>query len=557
VNDPSIPSRDALLAENSELRERLAEAEELLAAIRAGEVDALVVESPVGAQVFTLQGLDAESSRLRGEMLAQVSDAVVAIDNEQRVTYLNAAAERQYGVTASEVLGRKLETMYSQRWPQPGDEAAQKTALREHREWRGENLHVLRDGRVIAVEASVSVFHDGAAGGVLAVIRDVTERNRMLEALKNADRLKDEFLATLAHELRNPLAPVLSAVQLLQLKGPATPELQWVKDVIQRQVRHLTRLIDDLMDVSRINRGKIELKRERIELAQALQGAIETSRPLIEQCGHELIVTVPARPIVVNADLTRLTQVFWNLLINAAKYMPRGGRIELCVDSHAGEVVISVKDQGIGIPADKLPVIFGMFSQVESSLSRSQGGLGIGLFLVKSLVEMHGGSAEVRSEGLGKGSEFAVRLPVSAEQQSGDGAAGGQTPERVPGLRILVVDDNSDAVDSLAMLLGTMGNSVRIARDGEEAIRAADEFRPEVALLDIGMPKMNGYEAARAIRQRPWAQDLMLVAVTGWGQDEDKRRSKEAGFDHHIVKPVDAYAVMKQVAQWKSSNTAG
>src|SRR5215208_6050733 len=247
MNDSSSLSRDELLAQNSELRERLAEAEELLAAIRAGEVDALVVESPVGAQVFTLQGLDAESSRVRGEMLAQVSDAVVAVDDEQRVTYLNAAAERQYGVTASEVLGRKLETMYSQRWPQPGDEAAQKTALRERGEWRGENLHVLRDGRVIAVETSVSVFRDGAAGGVLAVIRDVTERNRMIEALKNADRMKDEFLATLAHELRNPLAPVLSAVQLLQLKGPATPELQWVKEMIQRQVRHLTRLIEDLM----------------------------------------------------------------------------------------------------------------------------------------------------------------------------------------------------------------------------------------------------------------------------------------------------------------------
>jgi PAS domain S-box-containing protein len=551
MNNQSTPSQEQLLTDNADLRERLAEAEELLNAIRAGEVDALVVESSAGKRVFTLQGLDAESSRVRDEMLARVSDAIVAIDNEQRVTYLNAAAERQYGVTASGVLGRKLSEVHSQRWLRPEDEAAQQAALRERGEWRGENLHVLRDGRVLAVEMSVSVFRDGAASGVLAVIRDVTERNRMMQALQDADRLKDEFLATLAHELRNPLAPVLNAVQLLHMRGPATPELQWVRDVILRQVRHLTRLIDDLMDVSRINRGKIELKRDRIELAQAVQGAVETSRPLIEECGHELIVSLPARPIVIDADLTRLTQVLWNLLSNAAKYMSRGGRIDLRVETHGSEVVVSVKDNGIGLPADKLPTIFGMFSQVESSLSRSQGGLGIGLYLVKRLVEMHGGSVEVRSEGLGKGSEFSVRLPIGAREESGHDVIGGETAVPTSSLRILVVDDNLDAVNSLAMLLRTIGNNVRTAHDGEEAVRAAGEFRPHVALLDIGMPKMNGYDAARAIRQQPWGHNVVLVAVTGWGQDEDKRRSKEAGFDHHLVKPVDPYAVMKQLAEWK------
>jgi PAS domain S-box-containing protein len=551
MNDRSGPSCEQLLAQNAELRERLAEAQELLDAIRAGEVDALVVESSVGPRVFTLQGLDAESSRVRGEMLAQVSDAVVATDNEERVIYLNAAAERQYGVTASEVLGRKLGELCSQRWLHPQDEALQKTALQERGEWRGENVHVLRDGRVLAVEMSLSVFRDGAAGGLLSVIRDVTERNRMVQALKDADRLKDEFLATLAHELRNPLAPVLNAVQLLHMKGPATPELQWVRDVILRQVQHLTRLIDDLMDVSRINRGKIELKRGRIELAQVVQGAVETSRPLIEECGHELIVTLPARPIVLDADLTRLTQVLWNLLNNAAKYMQRGGRIDLCVESHGSKVVVSVKDNGIGIPADNLPTIFGMFSQVESSLSRSQGGLGIGLYLVKSLVEMHGGSVQVRSEGLDKGSEFAICLPISVREEPGHETTAGEAAAPTSSLRILVVDDNLDAVTSLAMLLSTMGNTVRTAHDGEEAVRAASDFRPHVALLDIGMPKMNGYEAASAIRQQPWGHEVVLVAVTGWGQDEDKRRSKEAGFDHHMVKPVDPYAVMKQLADWK------
>jgi PAS domain S-box-containing protein len=551
MNTTSLPSQGQLLTENAELREKLAEAEELLNAIRAGEVDALVVQGSLGARVFTLQGPDAESSRLRGEMLAQVSDAVVAIDNEHRVIYLNAAAERQYGVTASEVLGRKLREVHAQRWLHPEDEDAQRNALLERGEWRGENLHVLRDGRVLAVEMSVSVFRHGGADGLIAVIRDVSERNRMVQALQDADRLKDEFLATLAHELRNPLAPVLNAVQLLHLRGPATPELQWVRDVILRQVRHLTRLIDDLMDVSRISRGKIELKRERIELAQAVKGAVETSRPLIEESGHELFVSVPARPIILDADLTRLTQVIWNLLNNAAKYMSRGGRIELCVEPQGTEVVVSVKDRGIGLPADKLPTIFGMFSQVESSLSRSQGGLGIGLYLVKRLVEMHGGSVEVHSEGLGKGAEFAIRLPISAGEESGqDVAARGATAVPASSLRILVVDDNLDAANSLAVLLRTMGNNVRTAHDGEEAVRAAGEFRPHVALLDIGMPKMNGYEAARAIRQQPWGQKLVLVAVTGWGQEEDKRRSKEAGFDHHLVKPVDPYAVMKQIAEW-------
>jgi PAS domain S-box-containing protein len=540
--------QDQLIAENAELRARLAEADELLHAIRSCEVDALVVEGTAGARVFTLQGLDAESNRFRGEILAQVSDAVVAVDSEYRVSYLNAAAERQYGVTASDVLGRKLRELLTQRFLRPEDEAAAKTALRERGQWRGERIHLLRDGRLLAVEMSVSVFRDGAAGGTLAVIRDVTERNAMMQALQEADRLKDEFLATLAHELRNPLAPVLNAVQLLTLRGPATPELHWVRDVIHRQVRHLTRLIDDLMDVSRVNRGKIELKRERIELATAVQGAVETSRPLIDECGHGLTVTLPPRPIVVDADLTRLTQVLWNLLNNAAKYMAPRGRIELTANTTGHDVVISVRDTGVGIAPDKLLTIFGMFSQVESSLSRSQGGLGIGLYLVKRLVEMHGGTIEARSDGLGQGSEFVVRLPISGHERSTHDSRDGETAARVSNLRILVVDDNRDVATSFAMLLRAIGNNVRIAYDGEEAVQAAGQFRPDVAFLDIGMPKMNGYEAARAIRQQPWGHDMVLVAITGWGQQEDRKRSDEAGFDHHMIKPVDSDKLMSSLA---------
>ena len=369
------------------------------------------------------------------------------------------------------------------------------------------------------------------------------------ESLKDADHRKDEFLATLAHELRNPLAPIRAAVEFLRMKGPPDPELQWARDVIDRQTRTMTRLIDDLMDVSRINQGKIELRREHIELARIVQGAVETSRPLIEEMGHELTVTLPPGTMIVDADLIRLAQVFLNLLNNAAKYTERGGRIGLRAEVQGSDVVVSVKDTGIGIPADKLPNLFEMFSQVQGALSRSQGGLGVGLCLVKRLVEMHGGSVEARSEGPGMGSEFLVRLPIVVEQtyqrkanEDGDKA----TP--TSDLRILVVDDNKDAAETLAMLLKVMGNTVHTAHDGEEAVSAAKEFRPQVVLCDIGLPKLNGYEACRRMKDEAWDKKMILIAVTGWGQDDDKRKALEAGFDHHLVKPVDPQALMRLIA---------
>ncbi len=374
----------------------------------------------------------------------------------------------------------------------------------------------------------------------------VTERT---ESLNEADRRKDEFLATLAHELRNPLAPVRNAVALLHAKGPAIPELQWARDVIDRQTRAMARLIDDLMDLSRINQGKIELRRERVELATIVQRAVETSRPLIDEMGHELVVTLPSRPVIMDADLTRLAQVFLNLLNNAAKFTERGGRIELRAKQQGSDVVVSVTDTGIGIPADKLPILFEVFSQVEGALSRSQGGLGIGLHLVKRLVEMHGGRVEARSAGPGQGSEFVARLPLIVERHLPGPArdAGDQTVPTAD-LRILVVDDNQDAAESLAMLLKMMGNTVHMAHDGEAAMAAAEEFRPDVVLCDIGLPKLNGYEVCRQIRQQAWAAKTILVAVTGWGQDRDKRQAQEAGFDHHMVKPVDLQALMKLLA---------
>jgi CheY-like chemotaxis protein len=344
----------------------------------------------------------------------------------------------------------------------------------------------------------------------------------------------------LAHELRNPLAPLRNGLQVMKLAKKDAGQVEQARSMMERQLGHMVRLIDDLMDMSRISRGKIELRKERVELAVVLQHAIETSRPLIEAGDHDLTISVPSQPIYVDADPTRLAQVFANLLNNAAKYTDQGGQITLAVQRKAGEVVVSVRDTGVGIPAHMLPKLFEMFMQVDRSLERSQGGLGIGLSLVKRLVEMHGGSVEAHSPGHGMGSEFVVRLPVvltvARQQRDNDDEQEAGVTARC---RILVADDNRDAALSLAMVLNLMGNQTQTAHDGLEAVDLASAFRPDVVLLDIGMPKLNGYDAARRIRQEPWGKNMVLVAVTGWGQEEDKRRSQEAGFNLHIVKPVD------------------
>ncbi len=374
------------------------------------------------------------------------------------------------------------------------------------------------------------------------------ERLRLLNELKEYNRQKDEFLATLAHELRNPLAPVRNAAQVLRLKGSVQPEVLWSGDVIDRQVEHLTRLIDDLLDISRITSNKLELRRQRVELSEVIRGAVESSRPNIEQCGHELTVALPPQPVHLLGDVVRLAQVFLNLLNNAAKYTDRGGHIWLTAERQDTEVVVSVKDTGMGIPADKLPRLFEMFFQVDRSLERSRGGLGVGLSLVRRLVDLHGGKVEVRSEGVGKGSEFIVRLPVFVEQPKPP-----QSPERsgnggmsaTSARRILVVDDNRDSTDSLAMLLRLLGNEVHTAYDGVEGVESAERLKPDVVLLDIGMPKLNGYDACRRIRAAACGKDTVLIALSGWGQEEDRRRSVEAGFDAHMVKPVDPTDLVK------------
>jgi PAS domain S-box-containing protein len=371
---------------------------------------------------------------------------------------------------------------------------------------------------------------------------DIEKYKRLEAALREADRRKNEFLATLAHELRNPLAPIRNGLEVLRLTDDRAAR-ERTREMMERQVAQLVRLVDDLLDISRISRNRLELRKARITLASAVDSAVETARPLIESKGHALVVTLPPEPVYLDADLTRLAQVFGNLLNNSAKYTDPGGRIELIAEVDGCMVTVRVRDNGIGIPAEHQPRIFEIFSQVDHGIERSQGGLGIGLTLVQGLVEMHGGSVEIHSAGTGHGSEFVVRLPVSRSNRRGEQPSARLNRARSTRRRILVVDDNRDAAASLVMMLSLLGHDTRTAHDGLEAVELAEAFRPDVILLDIGLPKLNGYDVCQRIRQNTWGQGMIIIAATGWGQDEDRRRSHEAGFDHHMVKPVDPTAL--------------
>jgi PAS domain S-box-containing protein len=388
--------------------------------------------------------------------------------------------------------------------------------------------------------------------GLATVSRDITQRRelennlrQLASDLSEANHRKDEFLATLAHELRNPLAPIRNGLQLMKLADGDNDTMEKARALMERQVAQMVRLVDDLLDVSRITRGKIDLRRERVDIASIIQQAVETSRPAIESSRQQLTVNLPPQPVYLDADPVRLAQVFSNLLNNSGKYSEPGGRISIKAERQGAEAVISVKDTGIGIPPDMLPRIFEMFTQIDRSLDRSDGGLGIGLTLVQRLVELHNGSVRASSAGTGKGSEFVVRLPIADESPAPSPQPSIGEPKLAIASRILVVDDNRDSASSLAMLLKAAGNDTQIAHDGLAAVEMADFFRPDVVLLDIGLPRLNGYEVARKIREQAWGKGMVLVALTGWGQDEDRRKSKEAGFNGHMVKPVGFAALVK------------
>jgi PAS domain S-box-containing protein len=382
---------------------------------------------------------------------------------------------------------------------------------------------------------------NGEVDGWVAVIVDVDRPKRLAEDLRSADRRKNEFLAVLAHELRNPLAPIRNAVRYLKEVGPPQKDLQDAREIIDRQVDQMIRLVDDLLELSRITQRMVEVRKVRMELTPVVHTAVEAARPMIQARRHELSVSIPEEPIWLEADPVRLAQVLSNLLQNAAKYTDPGGHIWVAVRRDGREVVFSVRDTGIGLAPESLDSIFEMFTQVSSVEQRKEGGLGIGLALVRGLVELHGGTVEARSAGLGQGSEFVVRLPAPAARGFPAGVPGQVAAPSARGSRqrILVVDDNHDSADSLRMLLALHGHEIRTAYDGVHALAEVDEFRPGIVLLDIGLPRMDGYEVARAIRQRPWGERVVLVALTGWGLDDDRRRAREAGFDHHITKPAE------------------
>ena len=468
---------------------------------------------------------------------------VLTIDERGKIGSANPAAERLFGYSSSEMIGRNISLLMPEPYRAEHDAYLENYLHTGVRKIIGIGREVLgrrEDGSTFPMDLAVSELQLDGKRHFQGLVHDVSERKRAEAALREADRLKDEFLATLAHELRNPLAPVRNALELLRRAEDDKALIEQARNIMDRQVGQMVRLVDDLLDISRITGGKLQLRKERVELTDVLDSAIETVRPLIEASGHELTVTLPSQPVPFYADPARLAQVFANLLNNAAKYTAKAGHIWLTAERRADRAVVSVRDTGIGIAADHLSDIFDMFSQVAPALERSPGGLGIGLSLVKGLVELHGGTVEARSGGPGKGSEFIVHLPiVDVPIATMESSAGNETIASVARSRILVVDDLRDSADSLATLLQMMGHDTRTAYDGLEAVQAAGAFRPNVVLLDIGLPSMNGYEVAQRIRDEAWSAGASLIALTGFGQEEDKRRAMKAGFDHHLTKPVD------------------
>ena len=484
-------------------------------------------------------------------------DAIIGQDFKGFITTWNAGAERLFGYTAQEAVGQPKSILI------PPERVARENAVLEQVR-RGETVdqyetvRLHKDGTPIDVSLAVSPIRDyrGRIVGASKILRDISATMKAAESLREADRQKDDFLAILAHELRNPLAPIRyaleiirhnSGVQTVSNQDPQTAgadvlsrPFESAVNMLDRQVGQLVRLIDDLLDVSRISRGKIELRLERLELSSVIRDAVESIQPSCDGQGHQLTVKLPPDPVYVNADPTRLAQMVGNLLNNACKFTQPGGHIWLSAETSPDSIVtIRVRDTGIGIDPGELPRVFEMFAQADHSLERALGGLGIGLSLVKTLTQMHGGTVEASSPGLGQGAEFVVRLPTVEEPSARATQRARQAPSATPAFRILIVDDSRDAANSLAVLLHLTGHETHVAHDGWAAVEAAARLQPDVILLDIGLPKLNGYEAATRIREQQTEKRPVIVAVTGWGKEDDRRRSKDAGFDAHLVKPMD------------------
>jgi two-component system CheB/CheR fusion protein len=491
-------------------------------------------------------------------IVASSDDAIVSKTLDGLIQSWNAGAERIFGYQESEVIGRPITIIIP---PDLQEEERRILNLVRNGERvdHFDTIRLTKDGRRIAISLTVSPVRDsrGTIVGASKVARDISERKAAEQALReselrlraseeallDADRRKDEFLALLAHELRNPLAPIRYALAANKKQGRTPDQQRRAEEVIERQVTHMSRLLDDLLDVSRITRGTLELKKSPTELTLVVGSAIETARPVLDAKHHTLALDLPQQAVRLDADAVRLAQVFSNLLINAAKYTDPGGRIALRASQLGNELVVAISDNGIGISEDMKPRLFTLFSQAPAAMGRSEGGLGVGLSLVRGLVSLHGGSVTARSDGPGTGSEFIVRIPVGAAVEYPEIDAAADVPVPGAGLKILVVDDSRDAADTCAILLELSGHHVQTAYTGQRALELAESFRPHVLLLDIGLPDLDGYQLAKKIRATPWGRGTVLIAVTGWGQEADRRRAFEAGFDQHLTKPIAAETV--------------
>ena len=531
---------------------------------------------------LTDRKMEEEKLRLSEErfrlMVESVKDyAIFMLNPEGLVTTWNAGAERLKGYKPQEIIGQHFSRFYVQEaiergWPQEELRHAAADGRFEDEGWR-----LRKDGSLFWANVVITALRDeaGQLVGFAKVTRDLSdrreaeekarlfvqeetarraaeeaaaERQRLVDELKQADERKDQFLATLAHELRNPLAPLRSGLEVLKLTGVDDEMFRDTREMMQRQLTHLVHLVDDLLDVSRVSRGKINLQLQRLTLKAIVDLALETSRPALEAAGHRLVLDYAEEPGWVEGDLNRLAQVISNLLNNAAKFTPPGGEIRVRGWGEPEKAWLEVADNGIGIPLEMQPSVFDMFTQVSRYQEHGQGGLGIGLSLVKLLTHLHRGSVEVHSDGTNRGTAFRIRLPRATAQRAE--AAPTRVEESASGkLRVLVVDDNADAVNMLATLIRLLKQDVRKARDGEQAIREAEEFRPELILMDIGMPRLNGHEACRKIREQPWGEPIVMVALTGWGQAEDKALASESGFDLHFTKPIDSKELEKLIAE--------
>ena len=504
----------------------------------------------------TEEELRQAEERMRS-VVNNVIDGIITIDETARIASFNPAAEKLFGFESAEVMGKNVKMLMPEPYHGEHDGYVNSYVHTGQAKIIGIGREVVgrrKDGSTFPMELAVSEFRIGARRFFTGIVRDITERKRLeqdlrqrVEELADADRQKNDFLAMLAHELRNPLAPMRNALHLIKMPGAAPSTVDEARAMMERQLEHLVRLVDDLLDVSRIIRNRIELRKEALDIASVVQRAIETAAPVIDAHGHQIEVSLADKPVMIEADAIRMAQIISNLLTNAAKYSKVPGRIWLTVRAQAGTATISVRDQGIGIEPELLPRIFDLFVQGDHSLARAQGGMGIGLTLVKRLVEMHAGEVHASSPGLGQGSEFTVTIPALPEKAAVEGQTPGDgrlvyqadvgTPKRRR--RVLVVDDNVDAAESIAMILRMTGYEASCVYDGPAALVAAKDHPPDVFVLDIGLPGMTGYEVAHKLREQPRFHKTPIVAVTGYGQYDDRQRSRQAGFDYHLTKPVN------------------